>query len=410
MKIKIIVFTPEKSYSFIKKSLENLDENVQYIFYQELENLVELYHNFASKADAIITSGPLGYEKIKNNAKLSTPIYFFELKKYEIYKNLLDITLKNPKIDFSKTYIDFIGFFEKDRFFEDVSFPDNKPPIIFDIDLNDSNFYKKIKEKYLNLLEENKVDFVFTRISNLIPFLEENNINYKFLFPSESSIKSKFLSITKDLKQLKYENRNIVIINLFISKNHEFIKKNIEKKFKNFIVQEHKNNLEIITLKNEFLLCNNGYDGYEIIRFLKNLLEEDLVVGFGSSYDIENARLLSKKSLNKSLTSNYENYYFFENEKIIILNNIIDIRKNFEFDASTSLLENLNFNNHNTKKLLVIAKENPQITSEKLSFLLNISKRTASRILNKLEENGLAISNDSKIPRGRPLKEYSFLF
>ena len=41
---------------------------------------------------------------------------------------------------------------------------------------------------------------------------------------------------------------------------------------------------------------------------------------------------------------------------------------------------------------------------------IEISERTANRLLLKLEENNLAISNLIKISRGRPKKLYQLLF
>ena len=68
--IKLAILTPKNSYEKIKKSLENFEEKIDYIFYNNLYELEELYIKNAQNYDGIITSGPIGYEIIKDNIEL----------------------------------------------------------------------------------------------------------------------------------------------------------------------------------------------------------------------------------------------------------------------------------------------------------------------------------------------------
>jgi len=73
-------------------------------------------------------------------------------------------------------------------------------------------------------------------------------------------------------------------------------------------------------------------------------------------------------------------------------------------------LKKLNITKQNSEKLIELFKNQEKVSCANLADYLNISERTANRLLLKLEENSLAISNLIKINRGRPKKIYTFSF
>ena len=99
--IKLAILTPRNSYENIKKCLKDIECEIKYIFYDNLYDLESLYLKNAQEYDGIITSGPIGYEIIKNSVELFTPLYHFDISKGDLYKYLFNILKKNPKIDFS---------------------------------------------------------------------------------------------------------------------------------------------------------------------------------------------------------------------------------------------------------------------------------------------------------------------
>jgi len=68
--IKLAILTPRNSYENIKKYLKDIECEIKYIFYDNLYDLESLYLKNAQEYDGIITSGPIGYEIIKNSDKL----------------------------------------------------------------------------------------------------------------------------------------------------------------------------------------------------------------------------------------------------------------------------------------------------------------------------------------------------
>ena len=151
-------------------SLEEVDKKSELI----IENLTPYLKN-AQKYDGIITSGPIGYEIIKNSVELFTPLYHFDISKGDLYKYLFNILKKNPKIDFSRFYIDFISPEKKEYWFQDV-FKKEEEPIFYQINFSNKNLHETLKSNYINLKKENKIDMVLTRISNMVKFLKNEDI------------------------------------------------------------------------------------------------------------------------------------------------------------------------------------------------------------------------------------------
>ena len=71
------------------------------------------------------------------------------------------------------------------------------------------------------------------------------------------------------------------------------------------------------------------------------------------------------------------------------------------FDSEEKLKE-LNIRKQNSEKLIEIFRSKEKVSCASLANYLNISERTANRLLLKLEENNLAVSDLVKINRGRP--------
>lgn len=98
--LKLLILTPENSKNYVKEALIGIEEKIEYLIYDDLKQLKDIYIEVAHKYDAVITSGPIGYEIITTNAKIITPVYYIEIDKYELYKCLFDVLRNNSNIDF----------------------------------------------------------------------------------------------------------------------------------------------------------------------------------------------------------------------------------------------------------------------------------------------------------------------
>ena len=398
--IKLAILTPKNSSEKIKNSLKEITCEIKYIFYNNLYDLEELYLKNAQKYDGIITSGPIGYEIIKNSVELFTPLYHFDISKGDLYKYLFNILKENPKIDFSRVYIDFISLEKKEYWFKDI-FKKEEEPIFYQINFSNKNLYETLKNNYTNLKREKKIDIVLTRISNMVNFLKSEKILFDFLFPSEENIKNTVLEVIKDIKILKSEKKQIIFGKLLFDKISIDIEEEIHSISKNCIIKILDKNIEILMLYEDFINSN-------IALNLKKKFRNNFLSGWGKGNNINEARHNAEKSYIKNKETNTEVIYLVSTNSETILSEInAKKKKNIEIIEK---LKKLNITKQNSEKLIELFKNQEKVSCANLADYLNISERTANRLLLKLEENSLAISNLIKINRGRPKKIYTFSF
>ena len=398
--IKLAILTPKNSSEKIKNSLKEITCEIKYIFYNNLYDLEELYLKNAQKYDGIITSGPIGYEIIKNSVELFTPLYHFDISKGDLYKYLFNILKENPKIDFSRVYIDFISPEKKEYWFKDI-FKKEEEPIFYQINFSNKNLYETLKNNYINLKKEKKIDIVLTRISNMVNFLKSEKISFDFLFPSEENIKNTVLEVIKDIKILKSEKKQIIFGKLLFDKISIDIEEEIHSISKNCIIKILDKNIEILMLYEDFINSN-------IALNLKKKFRNNFLSGWGKGTNINEARHNAEKSYIKNKETNTEVIYLVSTNSETILSEInAKKKKNIEIIEK---LKKLNITKQNSEKLIELFKNQEKVSCANLADYLNISERTANRLLLKLEENSLAISNLIKINRGRPKKIYTFSF
>ena len=381
--IKLAILTPKNSYEKIKKSLKDIESEVKYIFYNNLYDLENLYLKNAQKYDGIITSGPIGYEIIKNSVELLTPLYHFDISKGDLYKYLFNILKENPKIDFSRVYIDFISPEKKEYWFQDI-FKKEEEPIFYKINFSNKNLYETLKNNYTNLKNNKKMDIVLTRISNMVEFLKNEKISFDFLFPSEENIKNTVLEVIKDIKILKSEKKQIIFGKLLLNEISADIEEEIHSISKNCIVKILDKSIEILMIYEDFINSN-------IALNLKKKLKMNFFSGWGKGNNINEARYNSEKAYKKSKETNFEVVYLVSTNSEIILSEIDDEKKkNIEIIEK---LKELNITKQNSEKLIELFRSKEKVSCASLATYLDISERTANRLLLKLEENNLAISN-----------------
>lgn len=398
--IKLAILTPKNSSEKIKNSLKEITCEIKYIFYNNLYDLEDLYLKNAQKYDGIITSGPIGYEIIKNSVELFTPLYHFDISKGDLYKYLFNILKENPKIDFSRVYIDFISPEKKEYWFKDI-FKKEEEPIFYQINFSNKNLYETLKNNYTNLKREKKIDIVLTRISNMVNFLKNEKIAFDFLFPSEENIKNTVLEVIKDIKILKSEKKQIIFGKLLLDKITTNIEEEIHSISKNCIVKILDKNVEILMIYEDFINSN-------IALNLKKKFKNNFFSGWGKGNNINEARHNAEKSYIKNKDSNTEIIYLVSTNSETILSEINSKKKkNIEIIEK---LKKLNITKQNSEKLIELFKNQEKVSCANLANYLNVSERTANRLLLKLEENNLALSNLIKINRGRPKKIYTFSF
>ncbi|MEE0138117.1 hypothetical protein [Fusobacterium ulcerans] len=400
--IKIAVISPENSLPFIKKGIRETDKYcVEYFIYEKLEETLDIYKKNFHKFDVFLTSGELGKTFLEGKLKkIIKPIYSLEIKREELYEILFKILKNKPDIDFSKVYIDFIDKGNKDFYFKNIF--DGDEPFTSNFVIEDPDIYEKILHNHFTLHEKNRIQLSITRLSNLTEKLEKRNIPFIFLFPSEDNIKDTIEYMISEIKIAGLDDKKIVVGKIKHFDTDKNYKSILEKHIKNSIIYELGNEIEIIMIKGDFTDFTENLSG-KVFSAIGTI-----TVGWGCGDNISEARLNAEKAYEKSEAYGEEVSYFLERGKFTALKGLR--KKDVRDFGIYEKLRKLNISKTLFETLLKIYEKNIWITAEELSGYIGLSRRTASRILIKLEENCLADMTLEEGVIGRPAKKYKLNF
>ena len=400
--IKIAVISPENSLPFIKKGIKENDKYcVEYFIYENLEETVDIYKKNFHKFDVFLTSGELGKIFLEGKLKkIIKPIYSLEIKREELYQILFKILKNNPNINFSKVYIDFIDKSNKDFYFKNIF--DTDEPFTTEFNIENPNFYEGIFHNHCILHKEDKVQLSITRLSNLTERLEKEKIPFIFLFPSEDNIKNTIEHMISKIKIAGLDDKKIIVGKIKHFDSNKTYKPILEKHIKNSIIYELDNEIEIIMIKKDFIDFTENLSG-KIFSTIGTI-----IVGWGCGENISEARLGAEKAYEKSEVYGEEISYFLEKGKFTALKGFR--KKDVRDFGIYEKLRKLNISKTLFETLLKIYEQDIWITAEELAGYIGLSRRTASRILKKLEKNKLADMSLLGGNIGRPSNKYKLNF
>lgn len=436
MKIKIGVITPEKSIEYIKDAEEYVNEQYEIIYlpYDGLADIKNVYLNNYKFLDGIILSGELTHDiLIKEVGIIEKPSKTLMVTKEDFYKTLLQITINNRNLDFSRVYIDFI--FESNDYFGLKDILDEKNfPYILNPEMN-CEMTDIIFKRHVSLWENGKIDFSITRVSSIIDKLNKNNIKNIFIFPSKDSIIKAFESLVKEIQLIRLENNLMVVGNITID-NLNLVDQNIDSDLelkymllhKALIEYSNKNNISLIIQKTSLgfeVFTSNGelkdltedFSSCSLLNYLRASLSFTVSIGWGIGNTIYESRL-NAQNANREASNNGGNCSFIITETETVIGPLSEEGclqySNAKDPYTEKLSKKLGISSLNIQKIMAVLKKlnTNELTADDLAFHLGITLRSSNRILNKLVEKGgaeISCFKQEKL-RGRPKKVYSIKF
>ncbi len=427
MLLRIGIIGSSFSITKIKKAVASLKGNCEFSFMEcnYIDDIIDTYEKHCTFFHAIIFSGILGIQEVMSEKypDPKIPVYYIELPESDFYKKLFEIVKTNRNLDLSRIFIDFLN---KTNNFYDLHTVLNAEefPIICDDKRFDLQF-NEIIELHISLWREKKIDLSITYIGTIADKLRQEGIPTVFLYPSEKSILQQIIARITDLQLFYLKDLQPCIGVISIDKSDR--SKNLE--MKKLLL--HKELLEFTKNKSVFIIQEN--DIFEIIisykdlskitkNFTCSLLEENLQqklnfkvnIGWGIGTDLHKVKQ-NAKNANKEVSVKFPGSSFIitDENKIIgplgeaFCNSYSNISNTEMFEKSkVSGITNLQIQ----KVMSVLEKlHSNNLSSDDLAFYLGVTVRTANRILNKLEKQGIAkitYTKQDKL-RGRPKKNYT---
>ena len=423
MKPRIGIVTAERSMPMIREIDATIGElcDAAYLPYATLKQLENIYRQEIHRLDGVLFSGLFPYDYILNFVgNVMKPHAYFELTDRDYYKVFAKILYRRPGIDISRILIDR-PFFEID--FREIF--GEREPIYFDSFMGNAesleSAYERAISHSLSLWRAGAVDLVVTRFTNLIEPFAAAGIPFEPLFPSPASMLETFRALYARLQSLALSDSLTASGLIQCENGGECDLQRILDEVAVFneslgmvmVVRREGNAVEITTSNEVLKDITRSYSDCALSARLRDQAGASVCIGWGLGRDILESLQHAKRALTES-ARNSEHHAYVMNEagelvgpmasgKSVVLDSTLHT-------ATEALGQELGISPLNLHKIVNLQEKRGigRFSSADLAFYLNVTVRSANRILAKLAERGIAVVSGSSQPnsRGRPSKVY----
>lgn len=423
-----------------RNSLENiqaLDSEMQkfgkisYLPYRTMPELCSLYTKNLRKFDGILFSGPIPRDYvIENIGPIVIPCRCIDLKDRDYYLTIARLYANNPGLDITRVYFDMIidPYIFKNIFPEGTGprFPTNFSSPQYR-NLLRSSVYESSLNSYRDLWKNGTFDIFVTRYTNLTSRLHAEKIPHILLKPTPETILDCFHSLLGDVHTYFLHNALTACCIIeaeeteSMSEHHRRMEKVLEE-FRN----SHNNDMLIRKNGLRFELSMSiakakeitlGYTSCNISDELRKKLSFPFFIGWGVGFDVMGAYRNAKRALLASRKKNSNSAFLLTETQEMI--GPLDSNRSVSYNLLpnaylASMAKSMGIAPLNLEKLFSLQRTRDmyEFTSSDLVYLLEITPRSASRILQKLTDAGFAqpIRNVSLSGTGRPTTVYEINF
>lgn len=428
MNISIGVITARESLSNIRKVDEIMKEHcdITYLPYSSMQELTKAYVENASKFDGFLFSGAFPHDYIMENiCAISKPCCFLDINDRDFYWLFAKLFSENPGIDFSRVNFDKPTDISP---FENV-FTENNMPILSAITPFGSyaeqlqQYYSEAMIRYQQLWAQGKVDLFIVRLTNLANSLKSQNIPYILLQPSPATIRDYFFKLIAEIQQSRLQNALTACCVIKIAKDipeaadYDKLEKELlqfnEEQNMAFVIRRNGDLFDIVTSSTVSMDITSNYSTCLLTSVMYERLGFSTWIGWGINFDVATAHKNALLAIRHS-QKDTNRYTYLINEKDEMVGPLVGDRSiSYAVHPSsrTSYIgKALGISASNLEKIISLQEKKflKEFSADDLSFYLNITLRSATRILKKLSEHGGAfpIKSEQLVGRGRPATIY----
>jgi hypothetical protein len=420
LKIAIGIITAERSIEMIMKAHKAMSGicDVDYLTYSSMRNLTDIYERNAHCFDGLIFSGRFPYSYIISRVgSVRKPHAYFELTDRDYYRAFAKMLHLFPGMDVSRVIMEkpFVGVD-----FEDIF--GHKRPLFFDFVLDDQlaieSAYENTMRQALLLWRGGKIDLILTRLTNLAEPLKSAGIPHELLFPSEASMLDAFSSLCGKIESRRL--LDFMTASGIVSSGKEedgSLLASLEKfngqNGMSFVIRQNGGFFELTTSNETLRDITEGYANCLLTNFLHEEIGPSVCVGWGLGMDIVSSQRNAMNAFRESKRSVAHHAYLVNDsgEQIGPLSSGKAVPlPSAPCSAADEAGRQLGISPSNLQRLMNVQEKRgvSMFSSADLAFYLNVTPRSASRILARLAEYGCAKVAWSSQPnsRGRPYKIY----
>ncbi len=420
------VFTTERSLRHIMRIDQEMQDqsNITYLPYSSPEHLKYLYEQNSDRFDGFLFTGSYPYNVLRKEFDtLNKPHAHCNVSDRDYYKLIAQMAIQQPNLDFSRVYfdrpeipVDFYNIFFK----EDVPLLGTAP-----IDWNTmaaTDWYSPLKDYYLSVWNSGKVDLLVTRFGSMNDYFHQHQIKFRYLAPSPESMLETFhgllmqlqasemhdssacLGLVRSPKPLSDEQHGALEIQL----------QNCNKRFSMpFLIYEHGDHFELTANVSVLKDISQQYTVCPVTAFLESRLDFNICIGWGCSSNVIDAHRNAQRAVKEALLCKSSSAFIVMDDNRII--GPLSSPRRIDYSDAPSqplakLADRLSISPLYLSKISAVLSQrgDDTLSAEELAYFLNVTSRSASRILSKLEAGGLAaVQYHRQLNlRGRPAKIY----
>ena len=414
--MKICVFSTNYSYSWLQNIHQLQIENVEYdiVFYEDLPHLTEVFRENYLKYTAVLFSGQIPYLHIKKYCPAefaTTPSQFIDITERDLYFTLTKVQYENPGFRFRDALIDFL--YEENNY---LSLKEWLPEEDFPYTLSTSiqvfgepNAYELVAKRHLELLEEGKIKYCFTRLTNLYTYFSHIDVTPILVTPSLKSMEAAVQKLLKEVEVHSLTKSQVVCGHLqfnFVENDlleNEYRQVALYKAILDFnrtfgyslLIYRSSLHNEIITNFSDYIRITNDETKCSLASFLHEHVPFKVKIGWGIGKTLAIAQAQAEKASSYCQKPFTESYRINKEDKL--LGPLDGTNVSTIVEQTHSFLEEIaketNISVFQLEKLYDMMRtyDKNTFTAEEVSVHLSVSTRTANRLLKKLTEYSYAV-------------------
>lgn len=425
--ISVAIVSPKRSLEPINKVIESYDFGCEFhkYIYNELSDIDWIYEDCKDRCDVIFFSGELGYHYIHNHIpNIAIPCAFTAYGTKDILGILLNFCIEHPEIPLNRVFVDFLTplnhFMDVQRYIDPQNMPYFYEDKIYD--------YKRITARTQELWDAGKIDLVISRSINNLKALDELKIPYLAVFPSAIMIQESIEAAVKELRLSQAEEMDhlVVILRLPMERScngeeREYREATLHKLLVDF---RRDNNMDF--------LITAGFGRFELqtqapiqtisveriqrlVRYLQEHLNFPFRIGAGLNPSGDRSHYYAEVALLEALKYGGNDGFLVSGDNAEMtgpLSATHAVTYSYENQNAVSFAKTCGINQTNLLKLVGLFQlnESAHLTAASVGKLLNVTSRSANRILQQLLEaqliHEISVSGPNK--KGRPTRTYGF--
>lgn len=425
--VSVAIVSPEKSLEPINHVIESHDFSCvfhKYIYYK-LSDIDAIYEECKDICDVIFFSGELGYHYIQNHIPdIRIPCAFTAYGPRNILSILLNFHMEHPEIPLNRVFVDFLtplnGFMDIQQYIA----PEYMP-YVYESTLYD---YKHITAYTRKLWDAGKIDIVITRCINNLKVLDDLHVPYQAVFPTEFMIQESMEAAINHLRlqQVKDADCLVMIIRLPLEGNANAE----EREYRDATL--HK---VLVDFRRDYAVdfsIKAGFDRFELeskvpeksdtvtklqsfVHYLQKKLHFSFRLGAGLYHSDDMSHLYAETALQESLRYGANDGFLVSGEHAALTGPLSAaqlVTFSYSNERATAFARHSGISESNLLKLVGLFEldEHAELTAASVGKLLNITSRSANRILQQLVDTHLVYEAPSTAPlkKGRPVHSYRF--